>query len=376
VDGIPLVGNILASVMSWYGTATTVTQYTGIFGYAWIVGMALIGLELVRRRDEDADPATTRILVAVSVATGLAGLLLPMPLLLMAAVPLGLVVLLVLRDARVTPANVALTLFAVGFALTLIPEFFYLLDVFNNRMNTVFKLYYQAWTMFALGAAIGAVVLWDALRRFTFTRIALPALAALMIAGGVGATAVGVNQWLNWRPVAHNQGWIGMDGLHFLELDTGAEAAWAGEHAAITWLYEHARNGDVMLAAGGCEFTLDIGTTAAGSGVPTILGWEGHETQWHLGQEGFRQEIRQRVADINRMWETLDPDLLDQYGVTLLYVGPIEQRGPIYPNRETFTETCAPGPFASAADPAFPGAGWTQVYTNEEGVRIYRREGD
>jgi YYY domain-containing protein len=375
VDGIPFIGSILASVVAWEGPSTTVRQYTGLFGYAWVVGIALVTLEVIRRRDDERDNVTTRIMVGVVAIVGLAGLLMSMPLLLLAAVPLLLITWLLMRDPSVSPANAALTLFGVGFALTLVPEFFYLLDIFNNRMNIVFKLYYQAWTIFAIGAAIGAVVLWQALRHINVARFVLPAVAAVMVIGGVGAAVVGTHQWVIWRTVTQDEGWIGMDGLHFLEKESG----WAGEHDAITWLYENASPDDVMLSAGGCEFTLDIGTTSAGSGVPTILGWEGHEGQWHLGQwerdnqTGVWQPVAQRVEDINTLWATLDPALLDQYGVTLLYIGPQELRGPVYPDREVASAACAPGPFENASNPNFPGEGWTQVYSNEAGVRIYRR---
>jgi YYY domain-containing protein len=366
VENIPLVGGILASLTSWYGDATTIGQYTGLLGFAWVVALALIGWSLWERRNRNSDPLVTKVTLAVGGVILLLGLLVPMPLLLLAGLPIVVILHLWQRDSSLNPTNVALTLFAAGFMLTIIPEIVYLLDVFNSRMNMVFKLYYQAWTLLALGAAISIVVLWDALRRVPVARIVLAASVAAMAVGGVSATTVGMHQWVNWRGVPDE--WIGMDGLHFLETQPG----WEGEHDAIAWLLENAGPDDVMLSAGGCEFTLDVGTTAAGSGVPSILGWEGHESQWHLGQARFREEITQRIEDINTLWETLDPALLDRYGITLIYMGPVEQRGDPY-NREDFTSTCAPGPFANATNPEFPGEGWTEVYSDDTGVRIYRR---
>ena len=40
--------------------------------------------------------------------------------------------------------------------LTLAPEFVILRDNFNSRINTVFKFYYQAWTLWSIAAAYGA----------------------------------------------------------------------------------------------------------------------------------------------------------------------------------------------------------------------------
>jgi hypothetical protein len=74
------------------------------------------------------------------------------------------------------------------------------------------------------------------------------------------------------------------------------------------------------------------------------------------------------------MWETADPTLLDRYGVTLIYIGPIERNGSPSP-RDTPDQGCAPGAFPNASNPEFPGEGWTEVFSDESGTRIYRRTG-
>ena len=52
-------------------------------------------------------------------------------------------------------ARFALLLAFTGLALTLVVEFVYLRDNFGMRMNTVFKLYFQAWVMMACASAYG-----------------------------------------------------------------------------------------------------------------------------------------------------------------------------------------------------------------------------
>ena len=46
-----------------------------------------------------------------------------------------------------------LCLVAIAALLTFAPEFVYLRDNFGNRMNTVFKFYYQGWLLLAIAAA-------------------------------------------------------------------------------------------------------------------------------------------------------------------------------------------------------------------------------
>lgn len=369
VEGIPVVGGILASIAAWEGPATSPGEYTGLIGFAYVVALALIAWEFWNRRNLPHDPALTKVTLGMAAILGLAGLLWPLPLLVLAGVPLTLILLLWQRDGSVNPSNVAFGLFGMGFMLTLVPEFVYLLDVYTNRMNVVFKLYYQAWTLFALGAAIGLAVLLHSARRARLASAVLVAVTAVMVLGGVGATAIGINQWNNWRYGDHDD-WFGMDGLFFLD----DQPAWRGEYAGIEWLTENATTDDVVLAAGGCEFTYSVGITAAGSGIPTILGWQGHEYQWHLGQPGFQDELVERTAAINALWEEPTPELLEEYGVTLLYLGPLETSGAASTgDARDPSDQCAPGPFANASNPAFPGAGWTEVFTGD-GVRIYRRD--
>jgi len=62
------------------------------------------------------------------------------------------------------PAMFALTLTVVALLLVLGCEFFFVGDVFTSRMNTVFKLYYQAWLLLAVAAGYSLYYLHDSAR--------------------------------------------------------------------------------------------------------------------------------------------------------------------------------------------------------------------
>jgi YYY domain-containing protein len=367
LSGIPVIGGVMASVAGYSGPRTSFGEYVGQFGFFWIVALVLIAVEYVRRNDLPHDPAAMKMLLGFGAVLIVIALIAPAPVLILAGLPIIGIVMLIERNRDLTATNVALGLLGFGFALTIIPEFFLLLDIFGNRMNTVFKVYYQAWLLLGLGAAIAIAALATRVKPMPAMRWSLAIGAAAIVAlGGIYPIVVG-NQWLNWR--SPDREWVGLDGLHFLETFS------PGEYAAIQYLWEHADDDDVILAAGGGDWADELGRPGGASGVPQILGWVGHERQWHLGDEAFEAEFRQRTEDISTLFETLDPALLDRYGVTYLYIGLPETRGArLFGTPVKTNETTAPGPFANAQHENWPGAGWTLV-SDVNGVRLYQRDG-
>lgn len=380
---IPIVGGVLGSVASYAGERTSPQEYFAIFGFMYLILIVLLVVETWKRREDaliafaesrggtwEQDPVTRNIALGTAILCFFGAIIVPAPLLVLAGLPVIFTWLLLERDARLTPANVALVLYSLALILTLVPEFFYLADIYGgSRMNTVFKVSYQVWTLMAIASALAAISIWRSFHRHTAARVVLPAGLAVIMLAGLAYPVMGGYQWLEWR--APDREWIGVDGLAYLETDAGGR--YAGEYAAIRWLLENADEDDVILTAGGGEWDSAIGRVSGGSGVPTIMGWAGHQNQWRLGHEGYTEDRQQRVDAIITLYESTPPDsdLLDRYGVTLIYIGPTETTGT---GAETQPGYEAPGPFPTANDPDYPGEGWTEVF-NEDGSRIFRREG-
>jgi uncharacterized membrane protein len=61
------------------------------------------------------------------------------------------------------------------------------------------------------------------------------------------------------------------------------------------------------------------------TGLPTLLGWGGHESQWR----GNYDEPARREPDIESLYNTPDirqaQALLDKYGITYVIVGALER---------------------------------------------------
>ena len=101
------------------------------------------------------------------------------------------------------------------------------------------------------------------------------------------------------------------------------------EYAAIAWLRVQDSHGIVVEAVG--DDYSDYGRVSGSTGIPTILGWKGHELQWR-GNSRLFDGREEAVAEI---YQSPDPsrvrELLERYDVQYVYVGRREQisYGPI-----------------------------------------------
>ena len=372
MQSIPVFGGILASVVGYQGERTSAGEYLSVFGFMWVIALILIAGEFWNRRHTEVivDALNQKMALAAAVILIFGSLLIPAPVLALAGLPIVAIVVLIQRDPKIAASNVAFGLFGIGFVLTIIPEFFYLSDIFNTRMNTIFKIYYQVWLLMAIASAVAVIVIWSTLRALVTTQIASVVVAlgtAAIILLGVTYPVVAGKQWLDWRNPTRE--WSGIDGLAYLNNSTGPYAT-PGEYDALQWLGNNGTDNDVLLAASGCAWQTPVGRPAAATGIPSILGWYDHEQQWHLADPEIYSKMTGRIADINALFTQPTPELLDKYGVTLIYIGNVEQHG----TGAEASSVCAPGPFPGASNPSYPGAGWSEVY-NAEGVRIYRRDG-
>jgi YYY domain-containing protein len=294
-------------------------------GFAgWLRDMALlygciaapVALLFLGRVRETARPWRNVAWIAVGAAFGLsilAGLDYAHVGLLAAAL---LVALHALTAPALAPALRAVWLLAAGgIACLLGPEVLYVRDEFDHsdlyRMNTVFKLGYQAWVFLGL-AAIGAL----AWRRVWLPRRGFRVLVGLVIAAGFTAAAVYPIAGTYARKDGFDRSPT-LDGLGWLR-DRAP-----GDVAAIDWLNDHARSGEVVLEAVGDDYSaFGHGRISTFTGLPTVLGWPGHELQWG-------HDAGSRRDDVARMYKEAGPaetlPLLRRYGIRYVVVGRLER---------------------------------------------------
>jgi uncharacterized membrane protein len=101
------------------------------------------------------------------------------------------------------------------------------------------------------------------------------------------------------------------------------ERSHPADYAAIRWLQENVSGTPVILEAVGGQYSWG-GRISAHTGLPTVLGWAGHELQWR----GPTPEPAIREPDIEKLYTSPvwheTRTLLDKYRIEYVVVGPLE----------------------------------------------------
>ena len=240
------------------------------------------------------------------------------------------------------PVAFALLMALTALLLTFSVEFVYLRDTFGTRMNTVFKFYFQAWVLLALVAAFGVIYIARYGGR-AVRWVGLPLVTLLVVAGMVYPV------FATYTRAEKFQSEPTLDGTAYLDRQQ------PGDAGAIAWLGANVSGTATVLEASGGSYSY-AGRISAQTGLPTLLGWDGHELQWR----GDTVEQDKRRPDIERIYRGAPvaelQTLLDKWSIDYVVVGQHE--------RATFGVTPqAEARLAEAMD---------LVY-DAEGVRIYRR---
>lgn len=206
----------------------------------------------------------------------------------------------------------------------------------GGRMNSVFKLYLQAWVLLSIAAAAAVAVLanaWRA-RRASWS---WPARAGVFVwatvcvwlvlaAAAYAPLAVWARASDRMRPTAERT----LDGLAFMRTaeyeDSGQRFALEPDLEAIHWLRAHVAGTPVIAEAHRPEYRWGA-RISVHTGLPTILGWRHHQGQQRTFLPG--STLRQRMDDISTLYASPDraaaQRIIDRYNVDYVYVGPLER---------------------------------------------------
>lgn len=330
----------------------------GLHTFFIVAGLFAIPLGMFLGMQHRACQCTDRLcswlLVLLVPGLLLIGWLATFPLLVLVGVAL-LATYLSLRSVQHPVRAFVLLCIALGSLLCVIPDLVYIRDTYYYRLNTIFKFYYQNWLLWGTLAAYALWwVLWlqdDEMPSHSHSRSRVAeytslvstvvgmGLFALFLAGAMVYPLLSIKNILDGGRLMNGP----LAGLAPKDFPRGdglnapgcPREIFSGEHNAITWLRQHAEPGSIVLEAtvqpdfmGNISLSGYSGVSVS-TGIPTVLGWYGHEKLWRSGQQDVEAELDTRRADVNRIYETLDPEearaLLTKYNVTFVYIGNLER---------------------------------------------------
>ncbi len=230
-------------------------------------------------------------------------------------------------DARLIRAFVLL-MFLGGALLTVAVEFIFLQDLFGTRMNTVFKFYYQGWTVWAIA---GSFALMSFITNRTWlARLSAGLVSLCLLAGLLFPVYAAISRTNNFN---NNPT---LDGSAYLRQSHPEDAA------IIDWLNQNVQGAPVIAEAPADPYGAYTynGRISAFTGLPTLLGWGGHEQQWR----GNYVEPARREPDIKTLFDSTNAQaaqgVIQQYKVRYVIVGQTERQKYSPEGLEKFNQIC------------------------------------
>ena len=223
-----------------------------------------------------------------------------------------------------------LVLFMIGtsLAISLMVELVYVVgDI--GRMNTVFKFYLEAWTFFAVSAAICLTWMIDSIRKWkpplkavwqVAFYILVSSAALYPLLGGVAKIRDRMSQ-----EAPHT-----LDGMAYMQtavyhdLDTSLDLS--QDYEAIRWMQDNIQGSPVIVEANQVEYHWATRYTVY-TGLPGVVGWNWHQRQQRTLTP--HDWVFTRVEDVNVFYDTTDlefaRDFLQQYEVSYIVLGQLER---------------------------------------------------
>ncbi|GAC1575694.1 MAG: DUF2298 domain-containing protein [Ktedonobacteraceae bacterium] len=237
-----------------------------------------------------------------------------------------------------------LLLGAVAFALVAFCEVLFLKDVFADsypRMNTVFKMYFQAWALLSITSGVGLYFILQSFKLLPSIKPSLRGvrrglqafwgvgLLLLLLAGIIYPLTAPSERLARSNPKTgqpYLQRSNSLDGLSYLQTDS----ANPGDYKAIRWLNENVQGDPVIIESIGNDYS-NSGRISVFTGLPTLMGWVGHEYQWRanwINTPTNSAEFQRRGADVDTIYTNTQPNVvlsvMNYYHAQYLYVGPLE----------------------------------------------------
>jgi YYY domain-containing protein len=244
-------------------------------------------------------------------------------------IPLGVwIVLLLFLKKNSVSKQIGLFLAGSALFLTLMVEVI-VLDGDIARMNTVFKFYLQAWTLFSIASALALGWIlsishsWKRHWQKLFNVLMIALLFLSMLFPIIGTSAKIKDRMSMEAPNT-------LDGMEYMltasYYDQDQQIDFDEDYRLIQWMQQNIEGTPHIVEAQIHEYYWG-GRISIYTGLPTVLGWNWHQRQ----QRGILQdaEVWQRAADLENFYNSLDKTFvetfIEEYDIQYIVVGKLER---------------------------------------------------
>lgn len=291
------------------GGRTQLVYYLAIYGlFLFLISRFVVS------KSKKSFPRPPLYLITALILLSMLALALKFELLVLLAPLLILSILSFLKEQD-KPGVFVIILIITGILLSLFCELFYIKDELGSanpayiRLNTVFKLYLDNWILWAVPAGYAIFQFRDSFSQKKMWGIFAIILILMVSVYPLFAT-IGKSGMFRGEP--------SLDGELYVKKEHPQD------YAAIIW-FRNITGQPVVLQATGEPYKWNTYITAF-TGLPTVMGWGGHEITWRSNYT----QINTRFSDVNTMYTSLNPgdvdSLLRKYNVSYIYFGEAEAK--------------------------------------------------
>ncbi len=251
------------------------------------------------------------------------------PLLVILFPLLALSLFLFLKDLPDrSPGGFIFLLIATAAFIALLCELVHLNDHITGsfaRMNTVFKFYMHLWIFLAIAASYSYYELNSRFRSWPLDGLSLKqaygkkvwTVSLLLLVISCSFFPI-VSTFTRIKEMDATPSLDGMEYMRGLD---------EGDYNALKWMQENIEGTPVVLEASDINSSYTyVSRVSTNTGLPTVLGWTGHEVFWGRDPE----ELGRRIADVNSIYSTCSEkkvlELIDKYNVSYIYIGQLERQ--------------------------------------------------
>ena len=171
----------------------------------------------------------------------------------------------------------------------MIVEHVHLIDLFGNRMNTIFKSYYQVWILASVLFPI--FIAKNLLDKRYILFLILPLIA--------------ISSVQNLSTFLDNTNNLSKE--YSIDTSLEIERRYPGSNKTIQWIKLNTKSNDVIFSGVGEDYKLSSFFSIY-TGRQTPIGWPGHENQWR----GNKLEINERKANLINLFNSKDINEIDE----------------------------------------------------------------